>query len=118
MSERHPYDESIPVLTEVVADAAPAAGAAPKPASEAAPAEGDDDAWDTLEQRLAARVLVRLQDRIDAALRDEIRAHAEPVLDEVVARLVTDLRVSLKATVAEIVTRAVADELQHLNSRN
>jgi len=109
-----PYnDESIPVLTEVVAEPAPpAAAAAAEP-----PRELDDDAWRALEERLVARVLDRLQDRVELVLEDQVRSSMAPVLDHVVTRLAAELRDGLQATVEQVVTRAVAQELAHLRTR-
>ena len=110
-------DESIPVLTEVVAETAPApaapAGATPAPA----PRELDDDAWRALEERLVARVLDRLQDRVELVLEDQVRSSMAPVLDHVVTRLATELRDGLQLTVEHVVARAVAQELAHLRTR-
>ena len=148
MSEVSSFDESIPVLTEVVQerrpepepepepddipvlapeDAIPApfeavapvaadvAPAAPTPAARAG-AEGDD-AWKALEERLVARVLDRLHERVDLVLEHQVRTGMAPVLDMVVARLAADLREGLQQTVEQVVVRAVAQELAHLKSR-
>jgi hypothetical protein len=110
-------DESIPVLTEVVAETAPAPEAAtPGVAQEAR--ELDDDAWHALEERLVARVLDRLQDRVELVLEDQVRSSMAPVLDHVVTRLATELRDGLQLTVEQVVARAVAQELAHLRTRN
>ncbi|MBW8898495.1 MAG: hypothetical protein JF619_10375 [Massilia sp.] len=115
-------DESIPVLTEVVAETAPAPAApaepetpVPAPAQEAR--ELDDDAWRALEERLVARVLDRLQDRVELVLEDQVRSSMAPVLDHVVMRLATELRDGLQQTVEHVVARAVAQELAHLRTR-
>lgn len=144
MSDFPSYDESIPVLTEVVPEGPPApppppSHPAPEPvaafvdaevahteepvAAVPAPVEDDttlvtapsEDAWRTLEQRLVARVLERLQDRIGTVLEDEIRTHMAPVLDNMVARLALELHAGLEATVQQVVTDAVAQELAHLH---
>lgn len=120
MSMTPAYDESIPVLTEVLpAEPAPAPEPAPEP--EPAPAMAasddavpDDDAWKALEERLVARVLDRLQDRIELVLEDQVRAGMGPVLDHVVARLASELRAGLQQTVEDVVARAVVQELAHL----
>jgi hypothetical protein len=135
MNESPSYDESIPVLTEVVAEPAPApepvspldAVIAASEAAEHAPAPpapafvpaatGGDDAWRLLEERLVARVLDRLQDRVELVLEDQIRTSMAPVLDHVVARLASELRDGLQHTVEQVVARAVAQELTHLQSR-
>jgi hypothetical protein len=112
-------DESIPVLTEVVAETAPAADA-PADAATAPPEprELDDDAWRALEERIVARVLDRLQDRVELALEDQVRSSMAPVLDHVVTRLATELRDGLQVTVEQVVARAVAQELAHLRTRS
>ncbi|WP_322405191.1 hypothetical protein [Massilia luteola] len=113
-------DESIPVLTEVVAETAPAPAAdVPADADTAAPEprELDDDAWRTLEERIVARVLDRLQDRVELVLEDQVRSSMAPVLDHVVTRLATELRDGLQLTVEQVVARAVAQELAHLRTR-
>jgi hypothetical protein len=134
MSEFPNYDESIPVLTEVVREVPPVpaqepapepepidnfaesvAGTLDLPAALAPIAAANDDAWKTLEERLVARVLDRLQGRIELVLEDEIRAHMSPILDNVVARLAVELHAGLEATVTQVVARAVAQELAHLH---
>ncbi|WP_036169711.1 hypothetical protein [Massilia sp. 9096] len=114
MSVTPAYDESIPVLTEVVPAAAPADATDAAPVLEAA-APGDD-AWRALEERLVARVLDRLQDRVELALEDQVRSGMAPVLDHVVARLASELRAGLQQTVEDVVARAVAQELAHLRT--
>jgi hypothetical protein len=114
MSDMPFNDESIPVLTEVVAEAAPA----PTTPAEPAPRELDDDAWHALEERLVARVLDRLQDRVELVLEEQVRSSMAPVLDHVVTRLATELRDGLQLTVEQVVARAVAQELAHLRTRS
>jgi hypothetical protein len=109
------YDESIPVLTEVVPAAAPAPVTDDAPAMDKADAHGDD-AWRALEERLVARVLDRLQDRVELALEDQVRSSMAPVLDHVVTRLASELRAGLQQTVEDVVARAVVQELAHLRN--
>ena len=106
-------DESIPVLTEVVAETAPAPATPAEPQGRAL----DDDAWHALEERLVARVLDRLQDRVELVLEEQVRSSMAPVLDHVVTRLATELRDGLQLTVEQVVARAVAQELAHLRTR-
>lgn len=142
MSDKHAFDESIPVLTEVVAEEAAAAAAAaiaadesdigvvdtidaPRPVSGAASPlpplppvrELDDAAWQTLEDHLIARVLDRLQERIALVLEDQVRSNMAPVLEHVIARIGADLHAGLQHTVEQVVARAVSEELEHLKSR-
>lgn len=143
MTDTPSFDE-IPVLTEVVAEKAPEAAApdaaipaaetAPPPAAEdAAPVPvfepaplppqpapeqaAGDDAWRTLEERLVARVLDRLQPRIDLVLEDQVRGQMAIVLDHVAERLGAELRAALQQSVEHVVARAVEQELAHLNAR-
>jgi hypothetical protein len=115
MSVTPSYDESIPVLTEVL-PGAPSQPVADEPPAPPAAASQDDEAWRALEERLVARVLDRLQDRVELALEDQVRSGMAPVLDHVVARLASELRAGLQQTVEDVVARAVAQELAHLRT--
>jgi hypothetical protein len=131
MSDTPSFDE-IPVLTEVVAEPAPDTVAEPAPAAaiESAPEAEPvpvletfhpgppaDDAWRTLEERLVARVLDRLQPRIDMVLEDQVRDQMAIVLDHVAERLGLELRAALQQSIEHVVARAVQQELAHLNAR-
>jgi hypothetical protein len=133
MSDTPSFDE-IPVLTEVVAEPAADAVAEPAPEStlESAPEStpdtepvpvlettpgAPDDAWRTLEERLVARVLDRLQPRIDVVLEDQVRDQMAIVLDHVAERLGLELRAALQQSIEHVVARAVQQELDHLNAR-
>lgn len=145
MTDNRSFDE-IPVLTEVVAekapaveaqerqeapaaaDAAPEAAAAPAPveaeaapapesASASAPSASGDDAWRALEERLVTRVLDRLQPRIDVVLEDQVRDQMAIVLDHVAERLGLELRTALQQSIEHVVARAVQQELAHLIAR-
>jgi hypothetical protein len=131
MTDTPSFDE-IPVLTEVVAEPAPVAEpaaelvtpaasedaqAAPVPEAQAASVALDDDAWRTLEERLVARVLDRLQPRIDLVLEDQLRGQMAIVLDHVAERLGAELRSALQQSIEHVVARAVEQEMAHLNAR-
>jgi hypothetical protein len=118
------------VVAETAALAEPAAAAAvapiedaaPPAASAAAPARADagaldDEAWRTLEERLVARVLDRLQPRIDVVLEDQVRDQMAIVLDHVAERLGMELRAALQQSIEHVVARAVQQELAHLSAR-
>jgi hypothetical protein len=95
--------------------------ARPEPASAASgPAASDapgDDAWRALEERLVARVLDRLQPRIDVVLEDQVRGQMAIVLDHVAERLALELRAALQQSIEHVVARAVQQELAHLTTR-
>jgi hypothetical protein len=112
-----PADDGVDIVAGV-AETLPRFDSVPEHAQQMdAPRELDDDAWRVLEERLVARVLDRLQDRIELVLEDQLRIGMAPILDHVVARLAVDLRAGLQQTVEQVVTRAVAQELQHLKRR-
>jgi 3-oxoacyl-ACP reductase-like protein len=128
-------DASIPVLTEVVQETAPAqAGArapdkAPAPAAAAAPNRGtappieeraaaalSDDDWEALELRLCERIVHQLQGRVDFVLQQRVRDSITEVLQHALAGLTDEIRNGLEQTIEQIVTRAVAQELAHLKT--
>ncbi|MBY0241687.1 MAG: hypothetical protein K2X55_20485 [Burkholderiaceae bacterium] len=131
MSPAHPYDASIPVLTEVLPevspDLAPEAPAAaqpphaPFPAATAHQAEDghllDPAQWAALERRLAERVLQQLQARVDFVLEQRIRDSMEEALNQALKGLTSDIRHGLHDALGAIVSRAVSQELLHLQAQ-
>jgi hypothetical protein len=116
-----PFDASIPVLTEIMRDEAPAAAAAPVAAATAEhdpalPAPDDAGAWEALEQRLAERVLQQLSNRADFVLEQRIKDSIADVLDQALHALTQDLREGLHDTIGKIVARAVQQEITHLQA--
>ncbi|NVD98183.1 hypothetical protein [Massilia sp. BJB1822] len=133
-----PFDSSIPVLTEVLRDtpsaaaeigshAAPVHGTAPASASShsADPAIAQDavlgslDAagWEQLERRLAERILQQLQSRVDFVLEQRIKDSMAEVLNHALHGLTQEIRSGLQGTLNQVVSRAVAQELTHLQAR-
>jgi hypothetical protein len=64
------------------------------------------------EHALARRVLLELQGRLDGVLEYRVREVLTPILDRAADALVRDARRELSRSLAELVTRAVADELR------
>lgn len=136
------FDASIPVLTEIMRDEAPAptaavhdeqdvapATAAPadapghQAAHEAAcapaaglPAPDDADAWAALERRLSERVLHQLSNRVDFVLEQRIKDSIGEVLNHALHALTVEIREGLHDTIGKIVTRAVQQEITHLQA--
>lgn len=131
------FDASIPVLTEIMRDeaapppapAAPAPGDAPTHGAEheasAAPAAGEDaglpapddaGAWEALERRLSERVLHQLSNRVDFVLEQRIKDSIGEVLDQALHALTLEIREGLHETIGKIVTRAVQQEITHLQA--
>lgn len=118
MSPAHPFDASIPVLTEVLHDS-PATQ--PAPATDAA-ARGDGDDlsggdMEALERRLSERILQQLQARVDFVLEQRIKDSMEEVLGHALRGLTAEIRHGLHDTLAQIVSRAVTQELTHLHAQ-
>lgn len=112
MSPAHPFDASIPVLTEVLHDLPPAPAA---PASAGQDAGGGD--FEALERRLSERILQQLQARVDFVLEQRIKDSMEEVLSHALRGLTAEIRHGLHDTLSKIVSRAVAQELTHLHAQ-
>ena len=124
-----PFDQSIPVLTEVFSDK-PVAPVRREPPSEAPPVQDAPQAalearaindwtepeWNLLERRLSERILQQLQGRVDFVLEQRLRDSMEEVLTQAIAGLTAEIRAGLQQTIEKIVVRAVAQELSHLQT--
>lgn len=123
MSPAHPFDASIPVLTEVLDDEPivlePAALPTPAPAAtqQAPAAQPQPDEWETLERQLCERILGQLQSRVDFVLEQRIKDSMEEVLSHALRGLTAEIRTGLHDTLSKIVSRAVAQELTHLQAQ-
>lgn len=126
MSQDSAFDASIPVLTEVFQEQAEQA--APAPAG--VPQQDDTNAhlearaidgwtepeWNLLERRLSERILQQLQGRVDFVLEQRLRDSMEEALQHAIAGLTAEIRTGLQQTIEQIVVRAVAQELTHLQT--
>jgi hypothetical protein len=119
------FDASIPVLTEVL-KAEPLSdevATAPPPASAAAQLEeaaidGWTDAeWAMMEHRLSVRIMHQLQSRVDFVLEQRIKDSMAEVLSHALHDLTNEIRIGLHDTIEKIVSRAVAQELTHLQAQ-
>jgi hypothetical protein len=108
------FDASIPVLTEVVREEAPVPAPVPAPAPDT-PILGTD--WQQFEEEISARILQQLQSRVDFVLEQRIRDSIAEVLDQSLRELTGQLREGLHETLGKIVTRAVQQEITHLQAR-
>lgn len=138
MSQDAAFDASIPVLTEVVAESsAPVAAlapAAPVPPPTLAVASDDADAqtpealerraaerwsgeqWSVMERRLTERVLQQLQGRIDFVLEQRLRDGIADAVEKAMAGVSADIRACLHDTLGQVVSRAVSQEIAHLQT--
>jgi len=138
MNQDPAFDASIPVLTEVVAES-PAPGTPSAPVESAAPvaaaagaAEDSGDTpealerraadrwsgeqWSVMERRLTERVLQQLQGRIDFVLEQRLREGIFDAVDKAMAGFSAEIRTSLHETLGQAVTRAVSQEIAHLQN--
>ncbi|HEU5297435.1 MAG TPA: hypothetical protein VFU71_21835 [Burkholderiaceae bacterium] len=108
--------QRVPTLTEVIADL-PAQGT-PSPAPEPSPARDAAVAPDALlaevwlqESRIAARVIERLQPRIDVLFEHRLREALAPMVARVTTAVAEEARKELAHKLREAVEQAVNEEL-------
>ncbi|MGW8394095.1 hypothetical protein [Pseudoduganella sp. HUAS MS19] len=109
-----PFDASIPVLTEIMKDEVPAP-AAPAPVAEAMLLDED---WAALQQRVSEQVLQQLSNRVDFVLEQRIKDCMAEVLEQALHTLTSEIRAGLHDTIGKIVTRAVQQEITHLQANS
>lgn len=128
MSQQSAFDASIPLLTEVfqekvdaVEASAPASSPAPQDDMSAglearAVASWSEPEWNLLERRLSERILQQLQGRVDFVLEQRLRDSMEAVLQRTLDGLTEEIGKGLQQTIEQIVLRAVAQEIAHLQA--
>lgn len=116
MNQAAPFDASIPVLTEVVSTpATAAASAAPAPLPDVGGLGAAE--WEHLERRLNEKILQQLTSRVDFVLEQRIKDSMAEVLTHALHDLTTEIRHGLHETIGKIVTRAVQQEIVHLQAK-
>jgi hypothetical protein len=75
-----------------------------------------DPEWDQLERRLAERVLNQLHSRVDFVLEQRLRDSMEAVLQRTLDNLTSEIGNGLRQTIEQVVQRAVAQEIAHLQT--
>jgi hypothetical protein len=111
-------DPHIPVLTEVFQDT-PSAPPPPDPGPRLEARAIDswtEPEWTLMERRVSERVLNQLQNRVDFVLEQRLRDSLEEVLQQAVSGLTAEIRKGLHQTIEQIVVRAVAQEIAHLQA--
>jgi len=97
MNQNPAFDSSIPVLTEVVLEPAPAELAPAEPPAAgpvAEPVAGPD--WDALELRIIERILAQLQPQLDAVVRNALASAGDQI------------HIALRQTVVQMVAQQIA----------
>jgi hypothetical protein len=129
MSQAQSFDASIPVLTEVLkaeplsdellpGEAASAARPSLAAQLEADAIDGWSEAeWAMMEHRLSVRIMHQLQSRVDFVLEQRIKDSMAEVLSHALHDLTNEIRIGLHDTIEKIVSRAVAQELTHLQAQ-
>lgn len=119
MSQNAPFDPSIPVLTEVVSEpAAPTPALAPvaEQLERRANERWTGEEWSVLERRVTERVLQQLAGRVDFVLEQRVRDAMADAMQRALESFTADLREGLHGALGEIVSRAVAQEIDHLKT--
>ncbi|MFZ6689198.1 hypothetical protein ACO0K0_15755 [Undibacterium sp. SXout11W] len=114
-------DASIPVLTEVIPLEEISSENAPPPSEALASGSTDDQShehgaiseeqWQLLEQTLKENVLKQVLTRIDFVLEHRVRDSLADVLQTAVSALAEEIRIGLKNSLEDVVTRAVNQEI-------
>ncbi|MEO7496696.1 MAG: hypothetical protein ABIT83_09395 [Massilia sp.] len=124
MSQQSAFDASIPLLTEVFQEKVDAGvGSVPAPQDETsadlearAVASWTEPEWNLLERRLSERILQQLQGRVDFVLEQRLRDSMEAVMQRTLDGLTEEIGKGLQQTIEQVVLRAVAQEIAHLQT--
>lgn len=127
-------DAGIPMLTEVIQPPptpAPAEPESPVAISTASLGEHEppvltqpitsepingwlDEEWTRLEQKVAARTLAQLQERIDPVMEQQIADSVAVAVETALADMQRHLRRQLQQTLEQLVREAVAEEIENM----
>ncbi len=77
----------------------------------------NERAWIELEERLAQRIMDRVQERIGFILEEIIQQNLATTLQKVTGTLSEAITADLKSTLEVVVTHTVSDELQRLKQK-
>lgn len=110
--------DAVPSASEA-ADATASLPAEPMHAQPATPAPvADAIDWAQLERQVSERVLQQLSNRVDFVLEQRIKDSIGEVLDHALHALTLEIREGLHDTIGKIVTRAVQQEITHLQANS
>lgn len=99
-------EDEYPVLTNILSTA-----------SDIVDSAQNEDAWGEMEERLAQRILERVQERIGFVLEEIIQQNLAATLQKVTGTLAQEINNDLQGTLEVVVTHAVSDELQRLKQK-
>ncbi len=72
--------------------------------------------WSVMERRVTNRILQQLQGRVDFVLEQRLREGIHEAVERALGGLADDLRLGLQDTLGEVVSRAVSQEIAHLQT--
>jgi hypothetical protein len=78
--------------------------------------EWNEEEWERLEREVRERILRQVLDRVDFVLEQRVRDSLADVLQVAVEGLATEIRGGLHHTIRDVVTRAVAQEITHMQT--
>lgn len=99
-------DEDYPLLTDILSTLPDIVDSAQ-----------NERAWVELEERLAQRIMDRVQERIGFILEEVIQQNLTATLQKVTGTLSEAITSDLKSTLEVVVTHTVSDELQRLKQK-
>ncbi|MBW3508334.1 hypothetical protein [Janthinobacterium sp. NKUCC06_STL] len=115
---QQPFDQGIPLLTEVLLgpEISPSMPAEPViETAQALPPSVVQPDWDAIEQRLTQRILHQVQGKIDHLLEERIAHVLQTALQNALIGMRGALREDLQQSLEQIVAHAVSHELGHLH---
>lgn len=83
-------------------------------ATDMPPLAASADQWQALERKINERVLYQLQNRIDSVLEHRVRDSLADALQLAVDGIAANIRHGLHLTLEDVIARAVAQEIAHL----
>lgn len=72
--------------------------------------------WSVMERRVTNRILQQLQGRVDFVLEQRLREGIHEAVERALGGLADELRLGLQDTLGEVVSRAVSQEIAHLQT--
>lgn len=116
LPEKAVAEESVP--TPVVADSTGSAPGADlgEQMERRAIDRWSGEQWSVMERRVTNRILQQLQGRVDFVLEQRLREGIHEAVERALGGLADELRLGLQDTLGEVVSRAVSQEIAHLQT--
>ena len=72
--------------------------------------------WSVMERRVTNRILQQLQGRVDFVLEQRLREGIAEAVERAMGDLADEIRLGLQGTLGEVVSRAVSQEIAHIQT--